>query len=412
MTNRGGRHFLQIPGPTNVPDRVLMAIDAPTIDHRGPDFGQLGLEVLEAVKPVFGTDGPVVIYPASGTGAWEAALTNTLSPGDRVLAFETGHFATLWQEMARRLGLEVEWVPGDWRRGVDPQIAGEILSADRDHAIRAVCVVHNETSTGVTSRVAEVREAIDAAGHPALFLVDTISSLASMEYRHDEWRVDVTVAGSQKGLMLPPGLSFNAVSAKALAASVGARLARSYWDWGPIIEANRAGFWPYTPATNLLYGLKEALAMLMEEGLPAVFARHERHAEATRRAVRAWGLEILCAEPREYSPVLTGVVVPEGHDADEVRRVILERFDMSLGAGLGKVRGKVFRIGHLGHFNDLMLAGTLSGVDMGLSLAGVPIHRGCVDAALEYLEREEPSDGADSSHSAADPRAAAAEPVA
>ncbi len=412
MTNRGGRHFLQIPGPTNVPDRVLRAIDAPTIDHRGPDFGRLGLEVLEAVKPVFGTDGPVVIYPASGTGAWEAALTNTISPGDRVLAFETGHFATLWQEMARRLGLEVEWVPGDWRRGVDPQIAGEILSADRDHAIRAVCVVHNETSTGVTSRVAEVREAIDAAGHPALFLVDTISSLASMEYRHDEWRVDVTVAGSQKGLMLPPGLSFNAVSAKALAASAEARLARSYWDWGPIIEANRAGFWPYTPATNLLYGLKEALAMLMEEGLPAVFARHERHAEATRRAVRAWGLEILCAEPREYSPVLTGVVVPEGHDADEVRRVILERFDMSLGAGLGKVRGKVFRIGHLGHFNDLMLAGTLSGVEMGLSLAGVPIDRGGVDAALEYLEREEPPDGADSSHSAADLRAAAAEPVA
>jgi alanine-glyoxylate transaminase / serine-glyoxylate transaminase / serine-pyruvate transaminase len=412
MTHHTGRHFLQIPGPTNVPDRVLRAIDAPTIDHRGPEFAQLGLEVLEAVKPAFGTNGPVVIYPASGTGAWEAALTNTLSPGDRVLAFETGHFATLWREMARRLGLDVEWVPGDWRRGVDPDTVGEILAADGNHSIRAVTVVHNETSTGVTSRVGEIRGAIDAAGHPALFLVDTISSLASVDYRHDEWKVDVTVSGSQKGLMLPPGLSFNAVSEKALAASGEARLPRSYWDWEPILEANKAGFWPYTPATNLLYGLKEAMAMLEEEGLPAVFARHERHAEATRRAVRAWGLEILCVEPREYSPVLTGVLMPEGHDADEVRRIILERFDMSLGAGLGKVRGRVFRIGHLGHFNDLMLAGTLAGVEMGLSLAGAPIERGGVDAALEYLEQDAPPSASGDGYAAASVRQAAAEPAA
>ena len=385
-THRSGRHFLQIPGPTNVPDRVLRAIDAPTIDHRGPEFARLGLEVLEAIKPVFGTEGPVVIYPSSGTGAWEAALVNTLSPGDRVLAFETGHFSILWRDMAERLGLEVEWVPGDWRRGADPDAAQRILSADEAHSIRAVTVVHNETSTGVTSRIPAIRAAIDAAGHPALLLVDTISSLASIDYRHDEWGVDVTVGGSQKGLMLPPGLGFNAVGEKALAASAAARLPRSYWDWEPILEANRAGFWPYTPATNLLYGLREAVAMLMEEGLPAVFARHARHAEATRRAVQAWGLEILCADEREYSGSLTAVVLPDGHDADEVRRIILERFDMSLGTGLGKLRGKVFRIGHLGYFNDLMLAGTLCGVEMGLGLARVPISRGGVDAALEHLE--------------------------
>jgi len=384
--HRSGRHFLQIPGPTNVPDRVLRAIDAPMIDHRGPQFARLALDLLEAIKGVFQTEGPVVIYPSSGTGAWEAALVNTLSPGDRVLAFETGHFSTLWRAMAERLGLEVEWLPGDWRHGVDPDTVQRILSADAGHAIRAVTVVHNETSTGVTSRIPAVRAAIDAAAHPALLLVDTISSLASIDYRHDEWGVDVTVGCSQKGLMLPPGLGFNAVSEKALAASASARLPRSYWEWEPIIEANRAGFWPYTPPTNLLYGLREAVAMLMEEGLPAVFARHERHAEATRRAVRAWGLEVLCADEREYSGSLTAILMPEGHDADEVRRIVLERFDMSLGTGLGKLRGRVFRIGHLGHFNDLMLAGTLCGVELGLALAGVPINRGGIDEALEYLE--------------------------
>jgi alanine-glyoxylate transaminase/serine-glyoxylate transaminase/serine-pyruvate transaminase len=384
---RSGRHFLQIPGPTNVPDRILRAMDAPMIDHRGPDFAKLGLELLEGMGAIFQTEKPVVIYPSSGTGAWEAALVNTLSPGDRVLAFETGHFATLWKAMAERLGLEVQWVPGDWRHGVQPEAVRAALEADEGRAIRAVMAVHNETSTGVTSRVAEVREAIDAADHPALLLVDTISSLASIDYRHDEWGVDVTVGGSQKGLMLPPGLGFNAVSEKALEAAREARLPRSYWDWQPILEANRAGFWPFTSATNLLYGLREAIAMLREEGLPAVFARHRRHAEATRRAVEAWGLEVLCADPREHSASLTAVLVPDGVDADEARRVILERFDMSLGAGLGKLAGGTFRIGHLGAFNDLMLAGTLSGVEMGLRIAGVPIDRGGVDAALEVLER-------------------------
>jgi alanine-glyoxylate transaminase/serine-glyoxylate transaminase/serine-pyruvate transaminase len=382
-----GRHFLQIPGPTNVPDRVLRAIDAPTIDHRGRAFAELGRELLERLSWVFGTAGPVVLYPSSGTGAWEAALVNTLSPGDRVLAFETGHFATLWKDMAERLRLQVEWVPGDWRRGADPDAAAEILAADRDHAIRAVMVVHNETSTGVTSRVAEIRRALDDAGHPALLLVDTISSLGSVDYRHDEWGVDVTVGCSQKGLMLPPGLGFNAVSDKALAATERARMPRAYWDWGPILAANRNGVWPYTPPTNLLYGLREALVMLEEETLPAVFARHLRHAEATRRAVRGWGVEVLCDDEREHSPALTAVVLPDGHDADEVRRLILERFDMSLGTGLGRLAGRVFRIGHLGDFNELMLAGTLCGVEMGLVAAGVPIERGGVDAALEHLER-------------------------
>jgi alanine-glyoxylate transaminase/serine-glyoxylate transaminase/serine-pyruvate transaminase len=385
-TTTGGRHFLQIPGPTNVPDRVLRAIAAPTIDHRGPEFAALGLEVLEAVKPVFGTTQPVVIYPASGTGAWEAALANTLSAGDRVLAFETGHFATLWQEMATRLGLQVEFVPGDWRHGADPQAARERLAADTGQEIKAVMVVHNETSTGVTSRVAEVRAALDAAEHPALLLVDTISSLGSIEYHHDEWGVDVTVAGSQKGLMLPPGLSFNAVSDKALQASKGAGLPRSFWDWQPILAANERGFFPYTPATNLLYGLKVALEMLDEEGLPNVYARHARHAEATRAAVRGWGLEVLALDEREYSGSLTAIWMPEG-GADAVREVILREYDMSLGAGLGKLADKVFRIGHLGHFNDLTLAGTLAGVQMGLVRSGVRIDPNGIQAALERLQQ-------------------------
>jgi alanine-glyoxylate transaminase / serine-glyoxylate transaminase / serine-pyruvate transaminase len=382
---RSGRHFLQIPGPTNVPDRILRAIDRPTIDHRGPDFARLGSEILAALKPVFQTAAPVVIYPASGTGAWEAALVNTLSPGDRVLMAETGHFASLWCEMARRLGLEVELLPGDWRHGVDPERVGAALADDRARRIKAIAVVHNETSTGVTSRIAEIRRAIDQAGHPGLFMVDTISSLASIDYRHDEWGVDVTVAGSQKGLMLPPGLSFNAVGDKALAAARSARLPRSYWDWTPMLAANAKGVFPYTPATNLLYGLREALAILREQGLERVFARHDRHAEATRRAVRAWGLEVLCQDPREYSSSLTAVLMPDGADADALRRLILERFDLSLGNGLGRLAGKVFRIGHLGDFNDLMLAGTLAGIEMGLKASGLPLAASGVAAALDYL---------------------------
>ncbi|PRX61923.1 alanine-glyoxylate transaminase/serine-glyoxylate transaminase/serine-pyruvate transaminase [Nonomuraea fuscirosea] len=375
-----GRHFLQIPGPTNVPDRVLRAIAQPTIDHRGPAFARLAGELLERLKVVFATSGPVVVYPSSGTGAWEAALVNTLSPGEKVLAFETGHFSSLWCEMAARLGLVVDLVPGDWRHGADPVALAERLTPD----VAAVMVVHNETSTGVRSRVPEIRYALDRAGHDALLLVDTISSLGSMDYRHDEWGVDVTVGCSQKGLMLPPGIGFNAVSEKALARR--GRLPRSYWDWDPIIAANRQGFFPYTPPTNLLYGLREALVMLEEEGLAAVFARHDRHAEATRLAVRGWGLEVLCADEREHSSSLTAVLMPDGHDADAVRRLILERYDMSLGTGLGRLAGRVFRIGHLGHFNDLMLAGTLSGVEMGLRAAGVPIKEGGVRAALAHLE--------------------------
>ena len=386
MPNPAGRHFLQIPGPTNVPDRVLRAMDMPTIDHRGPDFAALTLEILENLKPVFKTEGDVVIYPASGTGAWEAALVNTLSPGDRVLMFETGHFATLWRKIAGELGLEVEFVEGDWRHGVNPIEVETRLTADHDHSIKAVMVVHNETSTGATSRIGAIREAIDKADHPALFMVDTISSLGSIDYRHDEWGVDVTVAGSQKGLMLPPGLSFNAISEKALRASDSATLNASYWRWQPMLEANRNGFFPYTPATNLLYALREALRMLHDEGLDNVFDRHRRHGEATRRAVRAWGLEILCLNPDEYSDSLTAILVPEGHDADNLREIILKRFDMSLGTGLGKVQGRVFRIGHLGDFNDLTLAGTLCGVEMGLAAAGIPFNRGGVNAALEYLE--------------------------
>ncbi|HEY1291122.1 MAG TPA: aminotransferase class V-fold PLP-dependent enzyme [Burkholderiales bacterium] len=386
-TRRAGRHFLQIPGPTNVPDRVLRAIDFPTMDHRGPEFADLGKGVIAGMKRVFkSTRGEVVIYPASGTGAWEAALVNTLSPGDRVLMAETGHFATLWQKLAGRLGLDVEFLAGDWRHGADPEAIEKRLRADTGKAIKAVCVVHNETSTGVVSRIAEVRKAIEASGHPALFMVDTISSLASLDYRHDEWGVDVTVAGSQKGLMLPPGLSFNCISAKALAASKAAKMPRSYWAWDEMLANGKNGYFPYTPATNLLYGLREALTMLLEEeGLDAVFARHQRHGEATRRAVRAWGLEVLALDPREYSGSLTAVVTPAGQDADRVRKVILEAFDMSLGTGLGKLAGKVFRIGHLGDFNDLTLMGTLAGVEMGLELAGVPVKKEGVAAAMQYL---------------------------
>jgi alanine-glyoxylate transaminase/serine-glyoxylate transaminase/serine-pyruvate transaminase len=387
MTRRAGRHFLQIPGPTNVPDRVLRAIDFPTMDHRGPEFGTIGKEVLAGMKRVFkSTQGEVVIYPASGTGAWEAALVNTLSPGERVLMYETGHFATLWQKMAAKLGLEVEFIASDWRRGADPEAIEKKLRADADQRIKAVCVVHNETSTGVVSRVPEVRKAIDAAKHPALFMVDTISSLGSIDYRHDEWGVDVTVAGSQKGLMLPPGLSFNCISARALKASATAKLPRSYWAWDEMIANGRTGYFPYTPATNLLYGLREALTMLLEEeGLDAVFARHQRHAEATRRAVRAWGLEVFALDPREYSGSLTAVMMPAGHDADRLRKIILEAFDLSLGTGLTKLGGKVFRIGHLGDFNDLTLMGTLAGVEMGLELAGVPVKKEGVQAAMAYL---------------------------
>ena len=386
MTHASGRHFLQIPGPTNVPDRILRAIDSPTIDHRGPEFQQLGQAVLSGLKHIFKTRAHAVIFPASGTGAWEAALVNTLSPGDRVLMFETGHFATLWFNMAKRLGLEPVFVAGDWRHGVDPAEVEARLGEDKAHAIKAVMVVHNETSTGVATRVGEVRKAIDRAKHPALFMVDTISSLASIDYRHDEWGVDVTVAGSQKGLMLPPGLSFNAVSDKALAASKSARLPRSYWSWDEMLANNRNGFFPYTPATNLLYGLREALKMLLEEeGLDNVFKRHDRHAEATRRAVRAWNLEVLCLNPAEYSSSLTAVLMPEGHSEIRFRDVVLEQFNMSLGSGLGKLRDRVFRIGHLGSFNDLMLMGTLAGVEMGLALAGVPHRKGGVDAAMEYL---------------------------
>jgi alanine-glyoxylate transaminase/serine-glyoxylate transaminase/serine-pyruvate transaminase len=380
-----GRHFLQIPGPTNVPDRVLRAIDRPTIDHRGPDFQKLGKEVLEGIKRIFQTRNPVIIYPASGTGAWEAALVNTLSPGDKVLMAETGHFASLWHRMAKKLQLEVELIPGDWRHGADAAEIEARLAADKAHAIKAVCVVHNETSTGVASRIALVRKAIDNAKHPALLLVDTISSLGSIDYRHDEWGVDVTVGGSQKGLMLPPGLSFNAISDKALAASKSAKLTRSFWDWSEMLPANANGFFPYTPATNLLYGLREAIAMLEEEGLANVFARHDRHAEATRRCVRAWGLEVLCQSPEEYSSSLTAVMMPPGHDADRFRAIVLEHFDMSLGQGLSKLSAKIFRIGHLGDFNDLMLMGTLSGVEMGLELAAVPFKKGGVLAAMEHL---------------------------
>ena len=388
MVFRSGRHFLQVPGPSNVPDRVLRAMAAPTIDHRGPEFRELAREVLDGLAGVVRTTQPVVVYPASGTGAWEAALANTLSPGDRVLMAETGHFATVWKQVALQLGLEPIFLPGDWRRGVDAAAVETRLAEDGAGTIKAVCIVHNETSTGVTSDVPAVRRALDAAGHPALLLVDTISSLASIDYRHDEWGVDVTIGASQKGLMLPPGLSLNAVSEKALAAHEAARLPRSYWSWAPIIAANRNGVFPYTPPTNLLFGLREALHMLAAEGLPEVFARHARHAAATRAAVRAWGLELLCANPAEYSASVTAVRMPDGHDAGRLLDLVLDRFDMALGIGLGRLAGKAFRIGHLGHLNDVTLIGTLGGVEMGLALAGVPHESGGVPAAIKYLSAD------------------------
>lgn len=384
-----GRHFLQIPGPSPVPDRILRAMSLPTIDHRGPEFGALGRELLSKVRQVFKTQQPVVIYPASGTGAWEAALVNTLSAGDRVLMFETGHFATLWEKMARRLGLEPEFIglPGyeGWRRGVQAEMIERRLKEDSGNTIKAVCVVHNETSTGVTSDIAAVRRAIDAAKHPALLLVDTISGLACADYQHDAWGVDVTISGSQKGLMLPPGISFNAVSEKAIAASRSAKLPKSFWAWDEILELNRSGYWPYTPNTNLLYGLNEALDMLLGEGLDHVFARHQRWAAGVRKAVETWGLEVQCQEPSVYSPVLTGVVMPEGVDADEVRSLIYRRFDLSLGTGLGKAKGKMFRIGHLGDCNDLTLIATLGGCEAGLKMSGVSLKGSGVLAALDYF---------------------------
>jgi alanine-glyoxylate transaminase/serine-glyoxylate transaminase/serine-pyruvate transaminase len=385
MTSRPGRHFLQIPGPTNVPDRILRAIDRPTIDHRGPEFAELAKDCLENIKAIFQTQSPVIIYPSSGTGGWEAALVNTLNPGDRVLAFETGQFATLWKKLAENLGLSVDFVPGDWRHGVEPAAAAAALAADRAHQIKAVMAVHNETSTGITSNIAALRGAIDEAGHPALLMVDAVSSLAAIDYRHDEWGVDVTVAGSQKGLMLPPGLGFNAVSAKALEAAKTSQFPKAYWRWEDMLPLNEKGFFPYTPATNLLYGLRESLAMLFEEGLENVFARHARLAEATRRAVRGWELVIWAANADEYSNSTTAVMLPPGVGEAAFRALVLDRFNMSLGAGLGRITGKVFRIGHLGDFNDLMLAGTLAGIEMGLELAGIRHRKGGILAALDYL---------------------------
>jgi len=390
-----GRHFLQIPGPSPVPDRILRAISLPTIDHRGPEFATLGKKIITGLQQVFQTRHPVVVYPASGTGAWEAALVNVMSPGDHVLMFETGHFATLWQKMARRLGLEPEFLalegtdetglPRSWRHGVQADLIEQRLRQDTTHHIKAVCVVHNETSTGVTSDIASVRRAIDAAGHPALLMVDTISGLASADYRHDEWGVDVTISGSQKGLMLPPGISFNAVSPKALEVAKTARLPKAFWAWDEIIEMNQGGYWPYTPSTNLLYGLSEALDMVLEQGLPAIFARHQRWGRGVRAAVQAWGLPTQCADARVHSPVLTGVITPQGVDADALRRLIHQRFDLSLGAGLGKLKGRMFRIGHLGDCNDLTLMAALTGVEMGFKLAGVPLAGSGVLAAMAYF---------------------------
>ena len=390
MSKQSGRHFLQIPGPTNIPDRVLRAISQPIIDHRGPEFALLGHEVLAGLRPIFQTEQPVIIYPASGSGAWEAALVNTLSPGNKVLMCETGHFSFLWQQIASRLGVETEIIETDWRHGADADSVGEALAEDGAHEIKAICIVHNETSTGVVSNIEAVRRVIDAAQHPALLMVDTISSLASIDYRMDEWGVDVTVAGSQKGLMLPPGLSFNAISEKALAASKDAELPKSYWSWDDMLRANKSGFFPYTPATNLLYGLRESISMLGEQGLENVFARHTRHAVATRLAVQAWGLDVVCADPDGHSGSLTAVMMPAGHSADNLRDVILDSLDMSLGTGLGRLADKVFRIGHLGDFSDLMLAGTLSGVEMGLRIAGVPHETGGVQAALNNLAGSRP----------------------
>lgn len=381
-----GWHFLQIPGPSNVPERVLRAMARPTIDHRGPEFSEMTLEILEGLRWLLGTQRPVVVYPSSGTGAWEAALVNTMSPGERVLMFETGHFGVEWAQVAGRLGLEVDLVPGDWRHGVDPEVVEERLREDEEQSYKAIAVLHNETSTGAVSRIREIRRAIDRAGHGGLLMVDAISSLGSIEYRHDEWAVDVTVAASQKGLMLPPGLAILAVGERAVEASGKASLPRSYWEWNRMIEQSERGTFPYTPSTNLLYGLRESLVMFREEGLQAIYARHARHGAAARAAVGAWGLELQCDRPDEYSPVLTGVRLPEGHDADRFRAIALERFNLSLGTGLGRLKGQMFRIGHLGDFNDLMLIATLAGVESGLSLAGVPIERGGVDAAMRELE--------------------------
>ena len=387
MTLHTGRHFLQIPGPTNIPDRVLRAMGMPGMDHRGAEFAELGFSVMTSMQRMFRTKQPVIIYPSSGTGAWEAAIVNSLSPGDKVLMAETGQFAVLWQGIADKFKLDVDFLPGDWRRGADVEAIEARLAADRQHRIKAVMVVHNETSTGCFTNPLEVRTAMDRTKHPALLMVDTISGLASMEYEHDAWGVDISVGGSQKGMMLPPGLSFNAVSEKALAVAKANPSMRSYWDWQEVIAFNKVGTFPYTPAINLLYGLREAIAMLEEEGLENVFARHKRHSAATRAAVKAWGLETQCQDPHAHSPALTGVVMPDGHDADNFRKVVLENFDMALGTGLNKIKGKAFRIGHIGHFNDLMLMGTLSGVEMGLDLAKVPHRSGGVLAAMEVLKR-------------------------
>ena len=382
---RAGRHFLQIPGPTPVPERILAAMSRQILDHRGLEFQKLGQRVLSGIKGIFKTKGDVFIYPASGTGAWEAGLVNTMSPGDKVLMCETGQFAVLWAIMARRLGLDVEVIPTDWRIAADAAVIEKRLREDKSHAIKAVCVVHNETSTGCRTRIDEVRKAMDAAKHPALLMADTISSLACADIRHDEWGIDVTVAGSQKGMMLPPGLSFTAVSAKALAATKTAKLPRSYFSWDDMQASNATGFFPYTPATGILYGLAEAIDMINEEGLENVFARHERLAEATRRAVRAWGLDIQCRDPKYYSPAVTAVIMPEGHNADAYRKIVLDNFNMSLGTGLNKIAGKVFRIGHLGDTNELTIMGALAGVEMGFELAGVPHKKGGVAAAMSYL---------------------------
>jgi alanine-glyoxylate transaminase/serine-glyoxylate transaminase/serine-pyruvate transaminase len=384
---KAGRHFLQIPGPTNIPDRVLRAMDRAVVDHRGPEFGEISKRVLEKLKTVFKTSQPVIMFPGSGTGAWEAAIVNTLNVGDKVLFFETGEFSIRWKEQAEKLKLDVEMVPGDWRYGVDPKVVAQKLSEDKDKKIKAVFVLHNETSAGISNDIAGIRKAIDSVNHPALFMVDTISSLGSMDYRHDEWKVDVTVGGSQKGLLLPPGLSFNAVSAKALEAYKNAKMTKHYWDWQAMIDANKTGYYPYTPATTLIYGLEEALDMLAEEGLDNVFERHARLAEATRLTVQAWGLEILCKNPKEYSNTLTTVLLPEGHDADNLRKIILDEYDMSLGASFNKVKGKVFRIGHLGDLNELMLMGVLAGVEMGLKKAKIPYKAGGIMAAIDYLSK-------------------------
>ena len=384
---RPGKHLLQIPGPTNIPDRVLRAMSYPTIDHRGPDFAEITKRVLDRLKGIFKTTQPVIMYPASGTGAWEAAIVNTLNPKDKVLMFETGQFSYLWAEQAKKLSLDVELVPGDWRHGIDHKVVEQKLSQDKDHKIKALLVLHNETATGITNNIGNIRKAMDSAKHPALLLVDTISSLASIDYRHDEWKVDVTVCGSQKGLLLPPGLSFNAISQKALEAHSKSTMQKAYWDWKPMLENNKNGFFPYTPATNLIFGLDEALNMLMEEGLENIFKRHTRLAEATRIAVKAWGLEILAKNPEEYSNTITAILLPEGYDSDSLRKVILDDYNMSLGMGLNKIKGKVFRIGHLGDFNDLMLAGALAGVEMGLKKSKIPFKSGGLMAAMDYLSK-------------------------